>query len=819
MTMLGHHLSFALRMIARHRLLAAINVGGLALGFAGCLMILSYVRYERGYDQWLPGHERVFQLQSVSRDPGQPVDRSQASPFPVRALLPAGFTQIEALTVVRTGPAPVVRDGEPVFMDWAAVDPDFFAIFHLPFLHGSAATALADPHSIVLTESEARAQFGTADVLGRTLAIGAGAGKQDHRVGGVLRDLPKDSSLKLALIVRNDPAQTDGWPAEMKGWGAMSQWHYVKLRPGADAAAINAALPAWEKRVIPPDGHRADMLDLKLVPLADVHLGDAQQAALTPGGDPRTLATFMVVAGLILAMAAMNFVNLSTARAIQRAREVALRKVLGASRRQLATQMMVESLTLTAFAMLLALAVVELATPWVARATGTELVAHYGGEGGMLWPALALWLATGMLSGLYPALQLSRFRPGVVLHGHRSGGETPGGRRLRATLVVGQFAVAIGLIACTWVIEAQTHFLRTLDPGYRRDGMIQLDAAWRFAGDDSEYRTASRELMRIPGVVSAGRTDLALAATNKSLRSARAPGSTEDLSIGTYAIDPGFFATMAMTPVAGRLPGDRFASDRLLRDPDGNLLSTAFNVVVNRAAARTFGFSAPGDAIGRTVKVGMEGVLTPATIVGVVADTRIRTPRDPLEPIVYTYDPGRTSQVLVRYVSADPAGVMDAIHKVWRRFEPEIPFQGRFAEDILAETWAAERARGMLFAGFAGLSVIIACLGLYSLAAFATERRTKEIGIRKVLGARVRDIVRLLVWQFSKPVVVANLVAWPVAWWAMRDWLNGFDARIALTPGPFVLAGLMALAIAVATVAGHSLRVARLSPIHALRHE
>lgn len=823
--MLGHHIAFALRMIARHRAFAAINVGGLALGFAGCLMILSYVRYERGYDRWLPDHGRVYQVQSTQREPGQPVVRSQASPFPVHDLLAAGFPQIEALSVVRTGPAPVTRGGEPVFMSSAAVDPSFFSIFRLPFLHGSAATALADPASIVLTESEARAQFGTSDVLGRTLEIGAGAGKRDRRVAGVLRDLPKDSSLKLALVFRNDPAESDGWPASMTGWGAMSQWHYVKLRPGADAAAINAALPAWEKRVVAPDlvdgrpASRADTLDLKLVPLADVHLGAAQQAALTPGGDPRTLATFMIVAALILGMAMMNFVNLSTARVIQRAREVALRKVLGASRGQLVGQMMVESLTLTAFAMLLALAGVELATPWVAQATGAELAAHYTGEGGLAWPALALWLVTGVLSGLYPALHLSRFRPGAVLRANRSGGETPGGRRLRATLVVGQFAIAIGLIACTWVIEEQTHFLRTLDPGYRRDGMIQLDAAWRFAGDDSEFRTASRELMRIPGVVSAGRTDLALAATNKSLRSARVPGSPTDVSVGTYAVDPGFFATMAMAPVAGRLPGDRIAGDRLLRDADGKLLSTAFNIVVNRAAARAFGFVQPADAVGRTVQVGMEGVLTPATIVGVVADTRIRTPRDPLEPIVYTYDPGRTSQVLVRYVSADPAAVMDAIHQVWRRFEPEIPFQGRFAEDILAETWAAERARGMLFAGFAGLAVVIACLGLYSLAAFATERRTKEIGIRKVLGARVHDIVRLLVWQFSKPVVLANLVAWPVAWWAMRDWLNGFDARIALTPGPFLLAGLMALAIAIATVAGYALRVARLSPIHSLRYE
>jgi putative ABC transport system permease protein len=206
-------------------------------------------------------------------------------------------------------------------------------------------------------------------------------------------------------------------------------------------------------------------------------------------------------------------------------------------------------------------------------------------------------------------------------------------------------------------------------------------------------------------------------------------------------------------------------------------------------------------------------------VIGVVGNTRIRTPRDPLEPIVYTYDPSRTGQVLVRYAAADPTAVMAGIKKVWRKFEPEIPFQARFSDDILAETYAAERARGMLFAGFSLLAIAIASLGLYGLARFATERRTREIGIRKVLGARVRHIVQLLVWQFSKPVVAANLIAWPVAWWAMRDWLNSFDARIALGPGPFVLAGLLALGIAVATVAGHALRVARMNPIHALRYE
>jgi putative ABC transport system permease protein len=220
------------------------------------------------------------------------------------------------------------------------------------------------------------------------------------------------------------------------------------------------------------------------------------------------------------------------------------------------------------------------------------------------------------------------------------------------------------------------------------------------------------------------------------------------------------------------------------------------------------------------VEVAFDGwAMVPATIAGVVEDTRFHTARDAVEPIVYAYAPEQTNQVLVRYTAARPGEVMAALGEVWRRFEPEIPFEARFADDIIRELYAAERARTVLFAGFSLLAILIACLGLYSLASFTTQRRTKEIGIRKVLGARVRHIVRLLAWQFSKPVVIANLIAWPVAWWAMRDWLNGFSVRIDLTPGPFLIAGLLALAIAVGTVAGHALRVARMNPIHALRYE
>jgi putative ABC transport system permease protein len=815
-----NYLTIALTLLARNRVYAAINIGGLALGLAGCLLILGYVRYERSYDSWLPDSGRIYQVQSALNVPGQPAVRSQASSFPLHDALPAGFPQVEAITSVAIGKTVTERDGQPMFLEATTVDPEFFNLFSLPFVHGSAATALPDTNAIVLTESEAIRQFGTPDALGRPLSLGAGPGKRDYRVSGVLRDLPRNTNLKLGIVFRRDPAQIP-----YRGWGNFDQQHYVKLRPGADAAAINAALPGWEKRAIPTEiiegkpATMSDVMDFRLVSLGDVHLGAVQDKAMTPGGDPRTLATFAVVALLTLAMAVMNFVNLSTARAAQRAREVALRKVLGASRRQLIIQFLGESVVMAAVAMLLALTIAELATPWLAALLGADLHIAYFGTGGMFWPALGLFAVTGLLGGLYPALYLSRFQPAKVLRANQSSIETPGNGRFRAALVIFQFAIAIGLIASTWVIYSQTRYVETVDPGYRRDGLIQIANAWRFT-QGSEYEAARAAMLAIPGVTAAGRTELGLASSLKSQSLMRVQGASEYLSMGVFGVDAAFLQTMGVDLLAGRMLGDRFGADRISGQTPAALMARGMNVVVNRAAAAKLGYRNPRAAVGQVVQIGVGGFnMVPATIAGVVEDTRFRSARDAIEPIVFTYDPDRANTVLVRYAAAHPGAVMAALNKVWRKFEPEIPFEARFADDIVRELYATERARGALFAAFSGLAVLIACLGLYSLASFATERRTREIGIRKVLGAKVRDIVRLLAWQFSRPVVLANLIAWPVAWWAMRDWLNTFDQRIALTPGPFVLAGLLALVIAIGTVAGQSLRVARTNPIHALRYE
>ena len=822
--MLRNYLTIAIRSLARYPGQAAINIVGLALGLAGCLMILSYVRYERSYDSWLPNSDRIAQFQTIVHPPGQPDVNSQLSPFPIYEQLPAAFPQIEAITSVASGKTVTEHDGLPVFIDVVTVDPDFFKVFDLRFAHGSAATALPDTNSIVLTESEAIRLLGTTDALGKVVTLGAGPGKRGYRVGGVLRDLPHNSNLRLGLLFRRDLNQI---PDGNRGWGVLLQHHYVKFRSPGDGAAVNAGLSAWAKRAMTPveiNGRKislaeAGVFQFKLLPIADVHLGKAQDGAETPGGDPRALATFAIVALLTLAMAVVNFVNLSTARAIQRAREVALRKVFGASRGQLAVQFMVESLLVSGVAMLLALTLTELVTPWIAHAVGAEMHITYLGGRGILPVVALLFAVTAAAGGLYPAFAISRANPAPVLHTNRGSTETTGSGLLRSLLVIAQFAIAIGLIISTIVIWSQTRFLEQADPGYRRDGLVQIANGWRFT-QGSEYAGARAAMLATPGVTMVGRTSIGLGSDDISPRLMRAPNAGDYITMSRIAVDADFLATTGVELLAGRLLGDRVATDRADNATPAALRQRGLNVVVSRTAAIKFGFRAPRAALGQTIQVAFDGMeMVPATIVGVVDDIRFRSARDPISPTVYLYDPTQCTEVLVRFQNASAGAIMAALTRVWHRFEPELPFEARFVDDISYQSYAAERGRMALFGAFAVMGVLIACLGLYALAAHAAERRTKEIGIRKVLGATVLDIVRLLAWQFSKPVVIANLIAWPVAWWAMRDWLNRFDLRIPLTITPFALAGLLALAIALVTVAGHTLRVARIRPVLALRYE
>ncbi|QXQ05087.1 ABC transporter permease [Sphingosinicellaceae bacterium] len=827
-----NYLTVGLRALAKNRTYSIINIAGLSIGMAACLMILLFVRYELSYDQWLPDAANTYQVQSWyhSKETGEQINLQMTS-YIAGERLTKDFPQIlNKVYMTQAGPT-IIKDGQPtVSEDYYYTDGNLLDVLPLPMVVGGR-DALKGMNSLVMSQSEARHQFGTEQALGKVLTVISKGVRRDYRVTGVMRDLPKNSHLKIAAIFHIDLARVVE-PGFLTSWGSQAGWVYVRLQPGTDPATIVAQLPAWKKRNIPDeisDGIKSndgDDQDWHLVRVADIHVGEAQNAAMTPGNDRGTIATFAVVALLILGMAVVNFINLSTSRASQRAREVALRKVLGARRGQLITQFLGESVLIATLAMVIALALVELLMPTFATFLDADLKVRYFGPDGIALPVVVLVLVVGILGGLYPAFFLSRFQPAAVLKANRSAAETPGSGRLRNALVVGQFAVSIGLIICTVVIYAQTVYARTVDPGYARGHILQVENLNRTQLAD-KGQVIVDAMKRIDGVAAVGRGSIGVATSNTSNTGYTVPGSTSNVGIGDYRVDGGFFDAMGLKLVAGRWFDEaREADDSTLPYPSDPVAEQAqvargVNVVINELAARRLGFANPAAIVGKTFKASLipnSNLTEPVTVIGVLHDARFRSIKKPLEPIGFHKTRNSHDVLIIRY-RGDPRVVRAQVEQVWKRLAPEVPFEAQFSEDLVEKLYRAEDARAKTFAGFAVLSVIVGCLGLFGLAAFTAERRTKEIGIRKVLGARTRDIVRLLVWQFSRPVVIANIIAWPVAWWLMRDWLNGFDDRITLSPLPFLAAGLMALAIAVITVGGHAIRIARANPIHALRYE
>jgi putative ABC transport system permease protein len=822
----------AIRALAKSKTYSVINIVGLAIGMAACIMILLYIRYEQSYDKWLPNVANTYQLQAWYAHPkdGEP-DFLQMSAFVSKERIKKDFPQVER--------AVYVQDNEPVFLsdgeasatkNWLFADDDFLKVVNLPLVGG---TTLAFPQTAVLTQDEAIKRFGTDQVVGRTLTIISRGIRRDFKITGVLKNVPKNSSMKIDAVLRLD---FNSFYAEnpqfLTCWGCQSGWVYAKLRPGTDVRQLEAQMPAWEKRNIPDEmngnlrSNAGDEQDWHFINLKDVHLGKAQDGSMTPGNDWRSITTFAIIAVLILGMAVVNFTNLATARASQRAREVALRKVLGATRKQLIVQFIGESVLISATSMLLALALVELLVKPFAAFLDADITLGYFGRDGVLLPAIGLTLLVGIVSGLYPAFFLSRFQPAQVLKANRSAAETPGSGRLRTALVVLQFAVSIGLIICTAVIYGQTVYARHVDPGYKRDHLLQVGELGR-AQLWSKADMIVNQMKRIPGVQAAALTDIGVATNNNSNTYIVPPEGNRQVLIGQYNVGADFLNAMGLPLKAGRW----FDANRPVDDmtqpypPDLNvekaIAGRGVNVVINEYAVKKLGFKSAQDAVGKIVKgklLSDEAGIMNVTIIGVVGDTRFRSVRTPIEPIMFRKVTAGPGWMIIRY-RGDPATVRATVERQWKQITNEVPFNAKFSEDVIGELYKKEDARAQTFAAFALLAVIIGCLGLFGLAAFTAERRTKEIGIRKVLGARTRDIVRLLVWQFSRPVIIANVIAWPVAWWLMRDWLNGFDERIPLTPLPFVLAAAIALGIAVATVVGHSIKVARANPIHALRYE
>jgi putative ABC transport system permease protein len=818
------------RTLARHRLYAALNTLGLALGLTVCIVLLLVVRFETNFDRWIPDGQNIYRVNLMSTFPGRLPSDSPSTQGVMLPVLRADFPQIKSSARLMEKNL-VVRAGDrQAYENVVMADPEMFQVFELPFVAGSRAHALDDTSSLVITQAMARKYFGTEQALGRRLTLLIDGEPRDYRVSAVMKDLPPDTHLALDFMIRLAPEVIPQEKFVFEHWGSSTLFTYVRLRSAADATAISNGLDAFVDRRsgegIPPPAHK--FIRYRLARLADIHFSDNQSRdGFKPGADPLFVASLGLMGVVTLLIAVVNYVSLATARAGMRAREVAVRKVMGATRRALIVQFAAESVAMALASGLVAAAMTELALPGVSAMLGEPIRMTYFGAKGVALPLMGLCLAVGLLAGIYPALALSAFRPAAVLASARTPGGGRSGARVREGLAVFQFAIAICLMICTAVIFAQIQFVRNADPGFRRDGLVIVKGV-----GETQIFTRRGAIIdafrRTPGAISVTVSDRRPAITDEANTNASLISNPRiDPTLAVERIGTDYFSTYGLPVVAGRPLDSVHRLDDRMGLKGADLRARGLNVVINEGAARAYGFRRPQDSIGQQIRLGApSGPALAATIVGVAKDVRFLSPRDPVPPQFYMQDStlgpidrSRSFSAAVRIKAGDEAAMTRRLETAWRTIAPDTPFQAETVQMAMKPYFDPDARRGQLFALGAVLAVTIACMGLYGLAAFNTGRRFKEIGVRKTLGASTTDIVRLLLGEFLRPVLLANLVAWPLAWFAMRPWLAGFDQRIALNPTYFLIPTLAAILVAVITVAEQAIRVARAEPARALRYE
>jgi len=830
--MFQNYLMVALRNLTKHKLYSAINMVGLAVGLAASILILLFVRNETTYDRFFTDSDRLYQMAVEGHIPGRPSQWIANTSLPMGPALQQSFPEIEAHTrLVRQNIT--IQRGDVQFNEEARlVDPNFFQLFDFPFIAGNRETALSDPSAIVLTEEVARKYFGDADPLGQTLRIG---GEHSLRVTGIMRDLPPNTHFSLGILIPMNSVAARNLRQLEQNWGALCCYLYVRVKPDTDVARINGQLGEWIRKAAPtletPQGPVAigEFFGPRLRAVADIHT-EPMLADAVPGISMTEIYTFSGIAVLVLVIAAINFMNLATARATQRAREVSVRKVVGASRGQIVLQFIGESVLMTLLSLFLAAALVELALPWYNDFLGKELSFDYAADPSLLLLLLGLTLLVGMAGGTYPAFFLSGFNPARVLKG-ASSGVGGGSGRLRMVLVIVQFAISIGLMVATAVVYGQLRYAQNKNLGFDKDNLVVIQGfiSGPIRDKRETFQTALKSDPRIVGAV--GTTFIPGDGGERNTNIRRpGEGAATNIVMRVDAVDYGFMSIMGMHIIAGRDFDRTRGTDGLVRpdwqirneDPpagQGNFVIPGATIL-NRAAVRRLGFDSPEAAVGQIVEAAENpNSSLRLTIVGVVEDFHFRSVHDEIAPAFFIVDPSALNSMIVRVKAGDVAGALGHIDRTWREIVPERPIRRAFLDDNLQALYEREQKMSLIFAAFSGLAILIACLGLFGLAAFTAERRTKEIGLRKVLGAGVPDIVRLLVWQFSKPVLIANLIAWPVAWIGMNEWLKGFSYRIDLSPAIFLAAGGAALLIAWLTVGLHATRIAQAKPVRALRYE
>lgn len=824
-----HYLSMAVRGIVRHRLYSLINIAGLSIGLAAAILILLYVRNQLSYDKWIADTRNLYRLEVTFHPPGRKPIRTPMCPFPVLTAAGEQIPQIKAVTHVHLERTTVMVAGRQFSQMATVVDPNFFSVIHLPLLKGDPSRVLAQPESVVLSESLARKYFGSEDPVGRilnvSLAWNASCRAGDERclnavyplkVSGVLKDLPHNTQLRAALVIP-DTSRADRFPPSWKRSNAQvthGAFGYLELAAGASPQRALAALEPILDQVVNPKvwgiretGSRYE--HYRLTPFTAAHLTSDRYGGMRPGGSRAAVYGLAAIAVLILLVASFNFINLSTARASVRAREIAVRKLAGAKRRQLIAQLLGETVLMATVSLAVALSLVELLTPAYDRFLAAPVALGYLFDWRVLGVILLGTVAVGLASGLYPAFVLSAHRPAVALKPALSVRGAAGW--LRETLVVAQFAVSIGLAIAVVVMLRQADYTGHLDLGFHHRDVVVVGGISKLSR--STRRSLAQALKADPHIRAVAYSD----AVPFRLWDAWTP------AIHLQGRQRQFMARLInISPQYPRLYGMRLLAGRLLSRSHGGDVSSRWvdrPVLINVETAHRFGLGIDG-AVGRTIAIA--GLPVSMRVVGVLADAKLGGLTRPVGPLVFY---ARSSQPLdMSWLSIAVNGgrmsdTLAYIDRSWHAVEPDAAIDRYLLSDAFSGLIRPAERQGDVLGLFAGVAILIACLGLFGLSVFSAERRTKEIGVRKICGGRTLDIVRLFLWRISLPVLAANAIAWPAAYLLLRRWLATYAYRVPLSPLYFLAVAAGALALAWVTVFVHTLRMARTSPVRALRYE
>ncbi len=819
--MIHNYLKVALRAIFRNKLTAFINIAGLALAMMCCILIYLFVADELSYDRYHTHADRTYRItRNFLNKDGEPnLHLANVAP-PIGPLLKNDFGEIEVMArTINFGLVLGLEENGELVKNFVEnylflAEPDIFKIFDIEVLSGDTRTALSRPFTIMLSEKAALKYFDDKEALGKRLRVN---NQFDLEVTGVYKDFPEQSHWHPEFLVSFSTLENDdiyGRNGLETNWGNNAFGTYILLEEGADAKKVEAGLPDFMERHFAnfarenwgaaPDFKASKATTLFLQKLTDIHLHSNLDDELEVNGSINNVRMMTVIGIFIILIACFNFINLSTARATKRSKEVGLRKVVGAYKSQLITQYLSESALISFFALMLAFLFSLLAISWLNDFTGKDLSLNPSVNWPLIIGLVFFSLFIGLLAGLYPAFILSGFKPALVLKGQQ--GSAKGKGFVRRSLVVTQFAISIVLLIATAITFQQLNFLNTRNLGYNKDQIVTLS----YYGDDlsKSYEAFYNELTKSSAIENVARSSRI--PTGRLLDSSGPPLITKGDSLINstvttkyVAIDEEFFRTYGIEIAAGRDLSKEISNDDTL------------SFIINETAAKAYGWKNPDEGIDKDFSYAN----TKGKLVGVVRDFHFESLHQAIIPIVFWSRPGIFSDLSVRFSGGQMKEGLAHLEKVWKEFLPDRPFKYDFLSQYYARLYLQEQKQNELFTIFSGLAIFIACLGLFGLATFNTLQRVKEIGIRKVLGASVTSIMGLLSKEIVLLIIAANVIAWPLAWYFMKQWLDTFAYHIEMNVVIYLLAAIAAILLALLTVSAQTLKAAMTNPSNTLKYE